>query len=80
MKNLYFKVFVLLLVSINTYSQLPSYVPTNGLYGWWPFNGNANGVSSENLTSIFGQSYGATLTTDRNGEENTAYNFINFIL
>ena len=23
-------------------SQTPSYVPTNGLIGWWGFNGNAN--------------------------------------
>jgi len=22
--------------------NMPSYVPTNGLVGWWPFNGNAN--------------------------------------
>jgi hypothetical protein len=23
-------------------AQVPSYVPTNGLVGYWPFNGNAN--------------------------------------
>ena len=28
------------------YAQtVPSYVPTNGLVGWWPFNGNANDES-----------------------------------
>jgi hypothetical protein len=21
-------------------AQVPNYVPTNGLVGWWPFNGN----------------------------------------
>jgi hypothetical protein len=26
-------------------AQVPSYVPTNGLVGWWPFNGNANDES-----------------------------------
>ena len=26
-------------------AQIPSYVPTNGLVGWWPFNGNANDES-----------------------------------
>jgi len=25
-----------------SFSQVPSYVPTNGLVGWWPFNGIAN--------------------------------------
>jgi hypothetical protein len=27
------------------YSQIPNYVPQNGLVGWWPFNGNANDES-----------------------------------
>jgi hypothetical protein len=26
-------------------AQIPSYLPTNGLVGWWPFNGNANDES-----------------------------------
>ncbi|MBM3160574.1 MAG: T9SS type A sorting domain-containing protein [Bacteroidetes bacterium] len=26
-------------------AQVPYYVPTNGLVGWWPFNGNANDES-----------------------------------
>ena len=26
-------------------AQLPSYLPTDGLVGWWPFNGNANDES-----------------------------------
>ncbi len=39
---------------INTYSQVPSYVPTSGLQGWWPFNGNAidESVNSNNGTVI----------------------------
>ena len=24
------------------FAQLPSYLPQNGLVGWWLFNGNAN--------------------------------------
>ena len=26
---------------INTYAQVPSYVPTDSLVAWWPFSGNA---------------------------------------
>ena len=33
--------FGLLQVVANA-QTVPSYVPTNGLVGWWPFNGNAN--------------------------------------
>jgi hypothetical protein len=37
---------LLLIGSISLYAQtVPSYVPTNGLVGWWPFNGNANDQS-----------------------------------
>lgn len=35
----------LLLTSTITFSQIPNYVPTNGLVGWWPFNGNVNDIS-----------------------------------
>jgi hypothetical protein len=52
--------------------QAPSYVPSNGLMGWWPFNGNANDQSGNNLN---GTVTGATLTSDRNGNQNSAYSF-----
>ncbi|MCX6183902.1 MAG: T9SS type A sorting domain-containing protein [Flavobacterium sp.] len=54
------------------YAQVPSYVPTNGLVGYWPFTGNANDVSGNALN---GTVTGATLTTDRNGIANAAYLF-----
>ena len=53
-------------------AQIPSYVPTNGLVGYWPFNGNANDVSSNANNGI---NNGATLTTDRFGNANSAYSF-----
>ncbi len=53
-------------------AQVPSYVPTNGLIGWWPFNGNANDESGNNLN---GNVIGAILTTDRFGNGNSAYDF-----
>jgi len=36
---------VLLTILPALHAQVPSYVPTNGLVGWWPFNGNANDES-----------------------------------
>jgi hypothetical protein len=53
---------------------LPSYVPTNGLVGWWPFCGNANDESGNGNN---GTVTGATLTTDRFGQANSAYLFSN---
>jgi hypothetical protein len=50
----------------------PSYVPTNGLVGWWPFNGNANDESGNGNN---GTVNGATLTADRFGNANKAYSF-----
>jgi len=54
------------------FAQVPSYVPTNGLIGWWPFNGNANDESGNGNN---GTVNGAALTADRNGHPNSAYNF-----
>jgi hypothetical protein len=53
-------------------AQVPSYVPTNGLVGWWPFNGNANDESGNGNN---GTVNGATLTTDRFGNASKAYSF-----
>jgi len=55
-----------------TMAQLPSYLPTNGLVGWWPFNGNAN---DESTNTNDGTVNGATLTPDRFGNSNSAYSF-----
>ena len=55
------------------YAQtVPSYVPTNGLVGWWPFNGNAN---DESVIGNNGIVNGATLTMDRYGIPNSAFDF-----
>jgi hypothetical protein len=53
-------------------AQVPSYVPTNGLAGWWSFSGNAN---EESGTGNNGTVSSATLTTDRFGNNNKAYSF-----
>ena len=60
------------LTTSTLFAQVPSYVPTNGLVGYWPFNGNANDESGNGNN---GTNNGATLTTDRFGNTNSAYNF-----
>lgn len=55
-----------------SFAQVPTYVPTNGLVGWWPFNGNANDESGNGNN---GTVNGASLTSDRNGVANKAYSF-----
>ena len=55
-----------------SFTQVPSYVPANGLLGWWPFNGNANDESGNGNN---GTVSGATLTTDLYGDANSAYIF-----
>ena len=70
-KFLLFTVIVFIFTSY-AFSQVPNYVPTNGLVGYWPFNGNANDESGNGNN---GTNNGATLTTDRNGNVNSAYSF-----
>jgi hypothetical protein len=77
MKNLKCTVLALtmgasLFIGGKAFSQVPTYVPTNGLVGWWPFNANANDESGNGNN---GTVNGATLTTDRFGVVNSAYYF-----
>jgi hypothetical protein len=51
---------------------LPAYLPSDGLVGWWPFNGNANDESGNGNN---GTVNGATMTTDRIGLANAALTF-----
>jgi hypothetical protein len=74
MKIKLFLVSFLLNITISIAQTTPSYLPKNGLVGWWPFNGNANDESGNNN---HGSIKGATLTTDRKGKVNSAYYFNN---
>lgn len=47
-------------------------IPTDGLVAYYPFNGNANDVSGNRLNASVA---GATLTSDRFGNNNSAYSF-----
>jgi hypothetical protein len=58
--------------TISVAQTIPSYVPTSGLVGWWPFNGNA---TDESVNTNDGAVNGASLTMDRFGVANSAYSF-----
>ncbi len=61
------------LMTFSVFGQnVPSYVPTNGLVGWWPFNGNANDESGNGNNGLVN---GPVLTTDRLGNVTNAYQF-----
>lgn len=64
--------FLSLLVINVLMAQVPTYVPTDGLQAWYPFTGNANDESGNNLN---GTVNGANLTTDRFNTQNAAYSF-----
>lgn len=59
--------------NLSTEAQnLPSYVPTQGIIGWWPFNGNANNeIGNGNNGTV----HGANPSHDRFGNMNKAYAF-----
>jgi hypothetical protein len=72
MKTKFLVIALVVCLFSNAQAQVPSYVPSNGLVGWWPFNGNAN---DESGIGNNGAANGATLTTDRYGVANKAYSF-----
>jgi hypothetical protein len=71
-KSLFTAIAVGLGLTAKLMAQVPSYVPTNGLVGWWPFNGNANDESGNGNN---GTVNGATLTADRFGNNSKSYSF-----
>src|SRR5687768_4259901 len=70
-KNLY-SASLLLLVSCCAFAQLPSYVPTDGLYAWYSFNGNSDDVSGN---AHHGTVSGAVPGHDRYGNPGFSYSF-----
>ena len=69
-KTILFLVMAVALTTQTLFAQVPSYVPTNGLVGYWPFNGNANDESGFGNNGIVN---GATLAIDRFGNTNSCY-------
>ncbi len=73
MKKLKITLCLFMIIAGSLQAQtIPNYVPSNGLVGWWPFNGNANDESGNGNN---GTVNGATLNTDRFGLVNAAYDF-----
>lgn len=64
--------FISLFTATSLFAQIPTYVPSNGLVGWWPFDGNAN---DESVSGNNGTVNGSVLTSDRFGTVNSAYSF-----
>jgi len=58
-------------------AQIPSYVPKNGLVGWWPFNGNTNDSSGNQHhgTINSGNNGNITFSADRTGKSNSSVSF-----
>ena len=70
---MHYKLKLLFVIIIIVFSNtLLSQIPTNGLVGYWPFSGNANDSSGNNLN---GTVNGAVLTEDRFGNSSSAFNF-----
>ena len=61
-------IYALLFTGTSAFAQ----IPTNGLIGFWPFNGNANDESGNGNNGIV---TGAFLSNDRFGNSNAAYSF-----
>ena len=74
-KHFYMKklLLVLLVLSVTVKAQVPSYVPTNGLVAYYPFNGNANDESGNgNNCNV---QNGTRIDTGRNSSLNSSYYF-----
>ena len=69
MNKLTLTICLIIAFSSPSAAQLPAYLPTDGLVGWWPFNGNANDESGNGYD---GEEFGASYSSDRFGFENKA--------
>jgi len=73
MKNYSVMMLAIFCIVTSSFGQnVPNYVPTNGLVGWWPFNGNANDESGNRLNVKVGV---PSFSSDRNGSDKSAFYF-----
>jgi hypothetical protein len=72
MKNSIFILLLLCSASFSFAQNVPSYVPTNGMVGWWPFNGNANDESGNGNNGV---SFNATADSNRLNQQNKSLYF-----
>jgi len=66
---------ICLFISSVGFAQIPPYVSTTNLIGWWPFNNNAN---DQSVNTNNGTVMGATSTLDRFNNPNSAYHYNGF--
>ncbi|PXY45107.1 hypothetical protein DMB68_10410 [Flavobacterium hydrophilum] len=67
--------FILLLANFSIYAQssdIPDYIPSDGLLAYYPFNGNANDISGNGSHGI---AVDVEQTQDRFGQRRSAYYF-----
>ena len=76
------KIILLLAVGValttqTLFAQVPSYVPINGLVGYWPFDGNVNDVSGNGNNGVLNSGNNGTLNyvTGQNGSTSSAIEF-----
>jgi len=62
----------LIITALTLSATMFAQIPTNGQIAWYPFTGNANDQSGNNLNGIVN---GATLVIDRFGNSSNAYSF-----
>ncbi len=74
-KHLLLLTITLISLGFSAQAQIPSYVPTTGLVGWYPLDGNANDLSVNANNGMLISGYEPTVTTDRFGTTNSAYQF-----
>jgi hypothetical protein len=70
-KTILFLVMAVALTTQTLFAQVPSYVPTNGLVGYWPFSGNANDESGNGNNAVMQGN--ATFALDRYSVANSSY-------
>ena len=63
---------VLFVIPFGMSQDLPSYVPSDGLVAYYPFNGNVNDASGNGNDGV---NTGAVLTIDRHGNSDSAFYF-----
>jgi hypothetical protein len=73
MRNTIFSLSLFISFSGALLAQVPTIVPTGNLEAWWSFDGNANDLSGN--ANNFTNNGSASLTADRNGTVNSAYDF-----
>ena len=74
MKKLLLLLLTIFSSTLLSAQNIPSYVPTNGLVGWWPFDGNLQDTSGNQLALSSG-SGSTTYQSDRNSNGNRSLYF-----